>query len=73
MLLLDEVVLVSCLELELDELVDSSLVKLLVVELVSSLLVVDSTLLSLEDTKLVVFETPVLQADSIKAPNTVME
>ena len=69
-LLLDEVVLVSCLA---SELVDSSLEELLKVEVDSSLLEVDSILLSLEDTKLVVQETPVLQADNIKAPNTVIE
>ena len=69
-LLLDEVVLVSCLA---SELVDSSLEELLKVEVDSSLLEVDSILLSLEDTKLVVLETPVVQADNIKAPNTVNE
>ena len=69
-LLLDEVVLVSCLA---SELVVSSLEELLKVEVGSSVLEVDSMLLSLEDTKLVVLETPVLQADNIKAPNTVIE
>ena len=73
-LLLDEVVLVSFLELETLELDDSSLGLLLVViEVDSSLFVVDSTLFSLVDIKLVLVETPVLQADNIKAPNTVME
>lgn len=72
-LLLDEVVLVSFLELETLELDDSSLVVLLVKEVDSSLLVVDSTLFSLVDIKLVLVETPVLQADNIKAPNRVIE
>ena len=69
-LLIDEVMLVSCLA---SELVVSSLEELLKVEVGSSVLEVDSMLLSLEDTKLVVLETPVLQADNIKAPNTVIE
>ena len=72
-LLLDEVVLVSFLELETLELDDSSLVVLLVKEVDSSLLVVDSTLSLLVDIKLVLVETPVLQADNIKAPNRVIE
>ena len=72
-LLLDELVLVSFLELETLELDDSSLVVLLVKEVDSSLLVVDSTLSLLVDIKLVLVETPVLQADNIKAPNRVIE
>lgn len=69
----DELLLVSFLELETLELDDSSLVLLLVKEVDSSLLVVDSTLSLLVDIKLVLVETPVLQADNIKAPNRVIE
>ena len=72
-LLLDEVVLVSFLTLEVVVRDDSSLVVLFAEEVDSSLLVVDSWLLSLMETKLVPLETPVLQADSIKAPNRVIE
>ena len=72
-LLLDEVVLVSFLTLEAVVLDDSSLVVLFAEEVDSSLLVVDSWLLSLMETKLVPLETPVLQADNIKAPNRVIE
>lgn len=72
-LLLDEVVLVSFLTLEVVVRDDSSLVVLFAEEVDSSLLVVDSWLLSLMETKLVPLETPVVQADSIKAPNRVIE
>ena len=72
-LLLDKVVLVSFLTLEVVALDDSSQVVLLAEEVDSSLLVVDSWLLSLMETKLVPLETPVLQADNIKAPNRVIE
>lgn len=72
-LLLDEVVLVSFLTLEVVVLDDSSLVVLFAEEVDSSLLVVDSWLLSLMETKLVPLEIPVVQADNIKALNTVME